>query len=121
MRAFRILARLILAAGAVSAVPASAQLRPDTAVEQVRPVFAGTLKGADARTVLLEDEDANLLEFHCSRKTRFLDGKKTIQPGDLKPGERVSVEARQAPDGSLDALTVRRERLGTSKPETRSF
>jgi hypothetical protein len=113
MTAFRLLPRLLLAAGLAAAAPLFAQLRPDDAVDQVRPVFAGTLKGADSKTVLIEDQDANLLEFHCSRKTRFLDGKRAIKPADLKPGERVSVEARKAPDGSLDALTVRREPEGT--------
>lgn len=111
MTPFRPLLRFALAASL--AASACAQLRPDTAVEQVRPVFVGALKGADSKTVLIEDEDGNLIEFHCSRKTQFLDGKKKIRPSDLKPGERVSVEAKRAPDSSLDALTVRREREGT--------
>ncbi len=75
------------------------------------PNFRGTLRGIDSKSVVIEEEDAgNSLQFNCTRKTKYLDGAKKLKRSDLKPGEAVSVDARHAPDGSLDAVAVHRER-----------
>ena len=110
MNPLRRLPALLLATGLAACAPALAQFRPDTSIQQLLPAFQGTLRGADSKSLLLEGRDANTVQFHCSRKTKYFDGSKAIRPSDLQPGDRLSVEARHAPDGSLDAVTVRREK-----------
>lgn len=85
------------------ALPALAQKPPAGIV----PTFVGMLKGQDSRILTLETHDQHTLLFHLSRKTVFLDGSKKIKSTDLKTGDHLAIEARKAPDGSLDALVVR--------------
>ena len=73
-------------------------------------VFSGPVKGADKKSILLEAEGGNDVQFRVSRKTVVLDGSKKIAPQDLKTGTMIAVEARRFPDGSLDAVTVRVDR-----------
>jgi hypothetical protein len=72
--------------------------------------FTGVFRGISGKTLSLENADGNTLQFYCSKKTKYLDGSKSIKPADLKRDERISVEARRAPDLSLDAVTVRVDR-----------
>jgi hypothetical protein len=85
------------------AVPALAQKAPAGVV----PTFVGMLKGQDSKILTLETHDQHTLLFHLSRKTAFLDGSKKIKSTDLRIGDHLAIEARKAPDGSLDALIVR--------------
>jgi len=74
------------------------------------PNFAGTIRGIDSKLLTLEEPGTNLLEFRCSKKTKYYDGSKKIASSGLKPGDRVAVEARRALDGTLDAVIVRFDR-----------
>ena len=78
--------------------------------DEVLPTFAGTLKSISGKQLLLETDDSNTVQFHCSKKTVFYDGDKKVKPSALKPGDTISVEARRAPDDSLDAVNVRVQR-----------
>jgi hypothetical protein len=69
--------------------------------------FTGTVRGLDKKTLLLEEPDANTLQFFCSGKTRYYDGSKKIRAAGIKPGDRVSVDASRGLDGKLDAVNVR--------------
>lgn len=77
------------------------------------PNFDGTVRGIDSKGLTIELPDSNTLEFNCTKKTKYYDGTKKIKPKDIKPGDHVSVEAKPAPDRSLDAVNVR---LGHPKP-----
>jgi hypothetical protein len=74
------------------------------------PSFTGTVRVIDAKVLTIERPDANTLDFNCTKKTKYLDGSKKIKVKDVKAGDRVSVEAKRALDGSLDAVTVHVER-----------
>lgn len=76
-------------------------------VEGPVPTFTGTIRGVDSKILTVEEAGANLLQFNCSKKTKYYDGSKKIKSATLKPGDRVAVDARRALDGSLDAVTVR--------------
>ena len=92
--------------------PSGSQPKGDTtgtSKDGALPSFAGTVRGVDSKGLTLERPDENTLEFNCSKKTKFFDGTKKIKAADLKPGDRVSVEAKRAIDGSLDAVNVRLE------------
>jgi Domain of unknown function (DUF5666) len=73
------------------------------------PSFAGTVRGLDSKLLTLERPDENTLEFNCSKKTKYYDGDKKIKVSAVKPGDQVSVDAKRAIDGSLDAVNVRLE------------
>jgi hypothetical protein len=87
--------------------PRSAQ---GSSPDEPLPTFAGTLKGIDKKMLTLEGDDSNALEFRCTKQTKYFDGSKSVKSTALKTGDRVSVEARRAPDASLDAVNVRLER-----------
>ena len=71
--------------------------------------FSGTVHDMNGKTLTVEDEDAKALHFFCTHKTRYFDGTKKIKGSDIRPGDRVSVESKTAPDGELEAVNVRRE------------
>lgn len=73
------------------------------------PTFLGTVRGSDGKVLSLESDDGNTMQFTCTRKTAVYEGKKRIKATDLKPGEYISVEAKLAPDKSMDAVVIRRE------------
>ena len=77
---------------------------------ELLPTFLGTIHGVDSKLLTLDVPGENLLEFHCSKKTRYWDGAKKLKSADFKPGMNVAVEARRFPDGSLDAVNVRIDR-----------
>jgi hypothetical protein len=87
-----------------------AQTNPNTQAQEPMPNFSGTIHGIDSKLLTLEVPGPNLLEFRCSKKTKYFDGSKKIASSDLKPGDRVAVEARRALDGTLDAVNVRLDR-----------
>ncbi len=89
---------------AVPAARASGNLQ-----EPILPNFTGTVYTFDGKILTLEQEDSNKLDFHCSRKTKYLDGKKKLSKAAIKPGLLVTVEGKPAPDASLDAVVVRLE------------
>ncbi|MGE5647520.1 MAG: DUF5666 domain-containing protein [Acidobacteriota bacterium] len=73
------------------------------------PGFGGTVRAIDSKEITIERPDTNTIQFHCTRKTAYFKGAKQIKASAIKPGDRVTVEARRAPDGSLDAVNVRLE------------
>jgi hypothetical protein len=77
--------------------------------QEPMPTFTGTIRGIGPRLLTIQTEDANVLEFYCSRKTKYYDGKRQVKYSALKPGDHVAVEARHAPDESLEAVTVRKQ------------
>lgn len=77
--------------------------------ESLFPSFTGTVHAFNGRILTLEMEDSNQMDFHCSRKTRYLDGKKKVRPSAIRRGMMVTVEGKPAPDASMDAVVVRLE------------
>ena len=78
--------------------------------QQPMPAFTGKVSEIDSKKLTLESESTNLLEFNLSRKTEFFSGKDKIKTTGVKPGDRVTIETRKAPDGTLDAMIVRLEK-----------
>ncbi len=95
--------------------PASAQSGPGS---EPLPTFMGTVRGGDRKGLLIEDAEANTLSFNCSRKTKYFDGNRRIDALQIKPGDHVSVDARRALDGTLDAVNVRRDKSKSQSPPT---
>ncbi|MBI5281321.1 MAG: hypothetical protein HY858_06530 [Candidatus Solibacter usitatus] len=74
------------------------------------PGFTGIVRGSDKKGLAVENVDKNVLQFTCTRKTVYLQGKTRLKLADIQAGDTVTVEARKAPDGTLDAVVVHLER-----------
>ncbi len=74
------------------------------------PAFTGKVSSVDSKKLTLESESSNLMEFNRTRKTEYYDGKDKLKANAIKSGDRVTVETRKAPDGTLDAVIVRLDR-----------
>jgi hypothetical protein len=73
------------------------------------PTLTGVVRSSDRKMLMIEGPESNTVQLNCTKKTKFYDGDSKIKPADLKRGDHVSVEARRAPDGTLDAVEVHRE------------
>jgi len=122
LRRFMILALVLVAAG----IPASAQYgRPryggggrsqQPSLSSTPAVtFTGIVRGFDSKLLNIEGPETNTLMFHCSKKTKYFDGEKEIKRDEIKVDAHVSVEAKRAPDGSMDALKVHIEHPKTDE------
>jgi hypothetical protein len=77
--------------------------------------FTGIVRGFDSKLLNIEGPETNTLVFHCSKKTKYFDGDKEIKKDVIKTDAHVSVEAKRAGDGSMDALNVRLEHPKTEE------
>ena len=75
--------------------------------------LTGTIREITRNKLAIETVGSNVVEFNCTGKTRYFDGTKKLDRSVLKPGTRVTVEARRDLDGSVEAVNVRLERLKT--------
>ncbi len=98
--------------GLPSPVPGGGHPRssPQSQAEEPLANFSGTLHANAGKSFTLDTADASELEFRCTRKTRFYDGDTKVKSASLKPGARLTVEARRAADGTLEAVNVRLNR-----------
>ncbi len=78
--------------------------------EPLLPGFDGTVRGIGPKSLMIVRPDDNTIEFNCTRKTKFFEGQKRIDASAIQPGDYVLVEAKHAPDGTIDAVTVRLDR-----------
>lgn len=75
--------------------------------ERVFPVFHGKIRELTRSKLDLEVEDGNRMELRVQKGTRFYKGTQAAKPSAFKAGDEVAVEAKHAPDASLDAISVR--------------
>jgi hypothetical protein len=78
--------------------------------------FSGVLRELESRSLILDQPDENMLKFIRSKKTKFYDESKQIKPSALKPGDRITVEAKEAIDGELEAVNVHIEHEKPADP-----
>jgi len=57
--------------------------------------FTGAVHGVSKKSITIQNEEGNLVDFEINGKTRVMSGKKEIRSDDLKTGDLVSIEARQ--------------------------
>jgi len=73
--------------------------------------FTGTLHSITDKSLTLQFEDSNTLDFRCSSKTEYYEGDKKVKASQFKIGELVSVEGRRELGNVIQAVRVRREHL----------
>ncbi len=79
--------------------------------------FTGTLQRLSDKTVSVEIADSQqVIDFRCTRKTRFFKESDEIKASVFKSGDRVTVEATREFDGVLSAVNVYLEESQPEKP-----
>jgi hypothetical protein len=78
------------------------------------PTFHGTVRGSSAKSLSIDSNDENTMNFICTKKTSWLDGARKVKPEDIAVGELVEVDGRKRPDGSMEAVEVRIQRAKES-------
>jgi len=68
--------------------------------------FHGTVHGVSSKSITIETEEGNLVDFEINRKTRILREKKEIHATDLATGDVVSIDAKQEMSRFLVAVTI---------------
>ncbi len=93
------------------------QSRPTPGKLEPQP-FNGVVRARAADSLSIEAEDTRLVEFRCSKQTIWVRGAETIPSSTVKPGDEVTVEARQDDEGFFHALKVvlRRQAAAPSPP-----
>lgn len=74
--------------------------------EDLLATFSGTVRTNSGKKLVIADPDNKILEFHATRKTEYFNREQKIRAGDVKPGDRVAVDAKQFPDGELETVRV---------------
>ena len=77
--------------------------------------MTGIVRGFDSKLLNIEGPETNTIVFHCSKKTKYFDADKETSKNAIKTGAHVSVDAKRAADGSMDALSVRIEHPKTDE------
>ena len=70
-----------------------------------KPAATGTVKVVDGNTMYVGQPDGTTKKVVVNDSTRFT---RTVPaaPRDIQPGDRVTVEGRAQPDGTVDAVRV---------------
>jgi cold shock CspA family protein len=68
--------------------------------------FNGTIHTLTRKSITVDTDEGNEVEFTVSRKTKAERAGKTVELQSLKPGEQVSIDAEQELLGYLVALKV---------------
>ena len=89
----------------ILAAPLAARQAPPSGAVPVAN-FAGVFKRMSGKTIFIEVAEGSELPFHWSAKTKFYKDKKAIKARDLKPGDNVTIDAKEALDATLDAVKV---------------
>jgi hypothetical protein len=66
----------------------------------------GALRLIDKKKIAIDASEDQILMFKRSKKTKFLNGTKEIQPDDFPDGAAVVIEASRAMNGDYDAVNV---------------
>jgi hypothetical protein len=109
---FALVAALVFAQGERRGGRRSPQRQQQQHKEQpseLLATFHGVVRGLNAKSLTIADAEDNEVQFVCTKRTRYFDGDKAVKPEAIKPGARVSIEARTMLDASLEAVNVRLE------------
>jgi hypothetical protein len=76
------------------------------AYKDVAGSFHGKLKELNSKEIMIETDDNQTVSIHRSRKTKFLQGKKSIKPTDIDLETPITIDASEDPDLKLTAVDV---------------
>ena len=100
------LAGLLFLAALVLAPAAFAR---DDKIQEPLATIHGVVQSSTSKKLVVETGDSNTLEFFCTKKTRYFEGKKKITSADLAKDDLVTVESRPTLLGEAEAVNIYRE------------
>jgi len=68
--------------------------------------FNGVVRARAAESISVETDDTRIVEFLCSKDTKYLRNGEAMQGAVLKPGDEVSVDAWRDEEGFFHAISV---------------
>jgi hypothetical protein len=74
----------------------------------------GMLRKMDDKLLVLESPDSRIISIKRSSTTKFLKDGEAMKPGDLKPGDHLTVDVTEDDSGYYYAATVNFEKAGTA-------
>ena len=80
---------------------------------QPLPNFRGVLKHMDDKTISIELGDNRVMDFKRTGKTKFFKGGDEVKSPKFNPGDQLSVEGPEGPDGYMTAVNVYWEKAGS--------
>jgi hypothetical protein len=78
--------------------------------KEVLQQFSGTVKDLAGENIAIEAKDTRIVSFKCTDATKFFKKDEQIKKAALKPGDEVSIDARQNDEGFFFAVNVRLEK-----------
>jgi hypothetical protein len=76
------------------------------AYKDVAGSFHGKLKELTSKEIMIETDDDQTVSIRRSRKTKFLQGKKSIKPTDIDLETPITIDATEDADLKLTAVNV---------------
>ncbi len=73
--------------------------------KQTQP-YPGAVRSRDAAKLVVDADDRRIIEFACTKETKWLQKGEAIQSTVVKPGDEVTVEAWKDEDGFFHAVSV---------------
>ncbi|MGA2215730.1 MAG: hypothetical protein ABSH31_20835 [Bryobacteraceae bacterium] len=90
--------------------PRTRSIAPGTpnppAYKDVAGSFHGKLKELSSKEIMIETDDNQTVSIRRSRKTKFLEGKKSIKPTDIDLETLITIDASEDADLKLTAVNV---------------
>jgi len=68
--------------------------------------FNGALKELTTKTIVIASDDGQTVTIYRNRKTHFLRGETLINPKQIEPGMKLTIDVAKNPDASLLAVNV---------------
>ena len=68
--------------------------------------FDGVVRARATESISVETGDTRIVEFLCSKDTKYLRNGETIEGAALKPGDEVMVDAWRDEEGFFHAISV---------------
>lgn len=84
--------------------------------KQTQP-YTGAVRSRDAARLVLDADDRRIIEFACTKDTKWLQKGAAIQSAGVKRGDEVTVEAWKDEDGFFHAVSVTLRKQAVPAPE----
>ena len=81
---------------------------------------AGIVRTIDEKNVVLEAPDTRIINFKRTDQTKFFKNGEEIKASEIRPADKVAVEARQDEEGFFTAVNVIWEREGSAAERIRA-
>ncbi len=96
---------------------------PDSKKDDKKPTqpYTGSVRSRDTDKLVMDSDDRRIVEFACTKETKWLQKGAAIQSTVVKPGDEVTVDAWKDEDGFFHAVSVTlRKQVVPAAPEPKA-